>query len=81
MAEGCHDRDTPLPKGLVNTGVGEGGDGISGERGQEDERHDSVTEVIVGFQLLVGQTWRHSLGLKDEGILRTYGIKAYTIFC
>lgn len=55
MEERCHDRDTSLSKGLMNTGVGDGGDGISSERGQENKRHNSVTKVIVTFDLLVGK--------------------------
>lgn len=55
MAERCHDRDASLPKGLMNTGVGDGGDGIPSERGQKDKRHNSVTEIIITFKLLIGK--------------------------
>lgn len=77
MAKGCHYRDASLPKGLMNTGVGKGGDGISSERGQKDKRHNSVTEIVVIFDLLLGKSWGHCLG--DEGTSRTYGIKAYNL--
>lgn len=69
MAKGCHNYNASLPKGLMNVGVGKGGDEISSKRGQENKRNNSVTETIVIFDLLIGQTWRHCLG--DKGTLRT----------
>ena len=67
VAERCHDHDTSLAKPLVNTSLGEGGDGISGERGQEDERHNGVTKIIVGSELLIGKTGRDQCASGTKG--------------
>lgn len=47
VAERRGDGDPPLSEARVDHGVGEGGDGVAGERGQEDQGHDGVVEVVV----------------------------------
>lgn len=51
VAGGRHDGDAALAPEHVDAGVGEGGDRVAGEGGQEDERHRGVGEVIVAFEL------------------------------
>jgi hypothetical protein len=35
----------------MDSGIGEGCDGVSDERREEDERHNGVRQVIVVFEL------------------------------
>ena len=46
-----HDGNAALPKLHVDASVREGGNGVAGKGGQEDERDDGVTEIVVVFQL------------------------------
>ena len=43
--------DAPLPKFHVHQVVEDAGEGVAGERGEEDEGDDGVAEVVVLFKL------------------------------
>lgn len=51
VADWRHDGDASLAEFHVDAGVGECGDGVACEGGEEDERDDGVAEVIVCFEL------------------------------
>lgn len=52
VAEGGHDGDAALAEDGVDSGIGEGSDGVADKGGEEDERDDSVSEVIVVLELV-----------------------------
>lgn len=81
MTNRCHDCDTSLPKPLVNARIGKGGDGIASERCQEDERYDGVTQIIVGFELLICETWRQQYASWTKGHHVHMGSKPRYVFC
>lgn len=51
MAYRCEDSDASLPQRRMDSGVGERGEGVANEGGEEDERYDCVCEAVVGFKL------------------------------
>lgn len=52
MTGGGHDGDAALAEAHVDAGVCEGGDGVAGEGGKEDEGNDCVGEIVVFLELL-----------------------------
>lgn len=51
VAGGRHDGDAALAERHMDAGVSEGGDGVAGEGGEEDEGDDGVGEVVVLLEL------------------------------
>lgn len=51
VAYRAHNGNSALAESDVDTGIGECGDGVAREGGEEDERNDGVTQVVVFFEL------------------------------
>lgn len=51
VAYWTHNGNSALAESDVDAGIGECGDGVAREGGEEDERNDGVTEVVVFFEL------------------------------
>ena len=49
VADGRHNRNSPLAEFTVDHGIGAGSDRVASKRGQKDERDDGVVETIVFF--------------------------------
>lgn len=52
MAAGSEDGDSSLAKLHVDCIIQDGGQGVANEGRQEDERDDSIGEVVIGFELV-----------------------------
>lgn len=51
MTQRRNEGDAAAAKGMMEAGVGEGRDGIAGERREEDEGDDGVADVVVFLEL------------------------------